>query len=86
MTPKLLWSQLKKECKAYFDWELESDSCDSFVEQLQISKVLLLRSFCTKTGIQILLRSVDGIKCKGVFSVKNTYYLSHPGGGVKNGI
>lgn len=39
LTPKLLWAQIRTECKAYFDWELVQDSCEAFVEALQITKV-----------------------------------------------
>ncbi|XP_023320484.1 clustered mitochondria protein homolog [Eurytemora carolleeae] len=59
LTPKLLWAQIRTECKAYFDWELVQDSCEAFVEALQITKVMVLRSFSMKTGIQILLREYN---------------------------
>ena len=39
LTPKLLWAQIKAECKAYFDWELAHESCEAFVDALQITKV-----------------------------------------------
>nr|CAD7432876.1 unnamed protein product [Timema monikensis] len=56
LTPKLLWSQLKGELKAYFDFELVPDSIDSAVEIFSLQKISLLRSFCVKTGVQILLK------------------------------
>ncbi|XP_024084948.1 clustered mitochondria protein homolog isoform X2 [Cimex lectularius] len=56
MTPKSLWAQLKSELKAYYDWELKVDNIDSVVETYGLQKISLLRSFCLKTGIQILLR------------------------------
>jgi protein TIF31 len=59
LTPKLLWAQIKGECKAYFDWELVQESCEAFIETLQITKVMVLRSFSMKTGIQILLREYN---------------------------
>ncbi|GAB6026480.1 hypothetical protein CHUAL_012906 [Chamberlinius hualienensis] len=61
LTPKQLWSNLKAELKAYYGWSLDSDSVDSTIEKYSIQKIPLLRSFCIKTGIQIILReySVD---------------------------
>jgi len=56
LTPKALWAQVKNECKSYYDWDLSMDSIDALTETLSITKVTLLRSFCIKTGIQILLR------------------------------
>jgi len=59
LTPKTLWSQIKTECKAYFDWELTQDSIEGFVDQYQITKMMVLRSFCMKVGVQILLREYN---------------------------
>jgi len=59
LTPKTLWQQIKKECKAYFDWELVQENCESFVETFEITKLMVLRSFCMKTGIQTLLREYN---------------------------
>jgi len=59
LTPETLWDQVKRECKAYFDWELAQESCGAFVEKFQITKMMLLRSFCMKTGIQILIREYN---------------------------
>jgi len=56
LSPKTLWAQIKQEAKQYFDWELPVDYIDSFVDHFSINKVTLLRSFCQKTGVQILLR------------------------------
>jgi len=59
LTPKTLWDQIKKECKAYFDWELQPESCEAFVQKFLITKSMLMRSFCMKTGIQILIREYN---------------------------
>lgn len=59
LTPKLLWNQLKSELKAYFDYDLQSNDIESTVEMYSIQKVSLLRSFCLKTGVQILLRDYN---------------------------
>lgn len=56
LTPKSLWSQLRSDIRSYFDWELTADSIESAVENYDLQKISLLRSFCIKTGVQILLR------------------------------
>lgn len=59
LTPKNLWNQLKSELKSYYDWDLPTDTIDGFVEMFGLQKISLLRSFCLKTGIQILLREYN---------------------------
>ncbi|KAF6204441.1 hypothetical protein GE061_002782 [Apolygus lucorum] len=66
LTPKSLWSQLKSELKAYYDWELKADNVDAAMEMYCLQKISLLRSFCLKTGIQILLREYS-------FDTKNKF-------------
>merc|ERR1712002_352482 len=56
LTPKSLWAQIKSEAKSYFDWNLPVDNIDAFVDMINLNKLTLLRSFCQKTGVQILLR------------------------------
>ena len=56
LTPKTLWQQIKTEAKSYFDWNLGVDNIDSFVEMTKLTKLNLMRSFCQKTGVQVLLR------------------------------
>jgi len=56
LTPKTLWAQIRHEAKNYFNWTLEQDNVDSLVEAFNVNKATLLRSFCQKTGVQILLR------------------------------
>jgi len=56
LTPKALWNLVKAELKSYWDWELGTDSIDATVEKYQVQKVSLLRAFCQRAGIQILLR------------------------------
>lgn len=55
LTPKSLWGDLESELKSYYDWDLKVDGVDVAVEMYKVQKVSLLRSFCLKTGIQILL-------------------------------
>lgn len=59
ITPKSLWQQLKQELKSYFDYELQTNDIDSTVETYGFPKISLLRSFCLKTGLQILLRDYN---------------------------
>merc|ERR1712079_523055 len=56
LTPKTLWQQIKNEAKSYFDWNLPVDNIDGFVEMIKLTKLNLLRSFCQKTGVQVMLR------------------------------
>ncbi|XP_013790662.1 clustered mitochondria protein homolog, partial [Limulus polyphemus] len=59
LTPRSFWSSLKAELLSYYNWTLEMESVDAFVEHYGIQKVSLLRSFCMKTGIQILLKEYN---------------------------
>lgn len=60
LTPKTLWGQIKADLKAYYDWETPaSESLDSTIEHYHLQKISLLRGFCIKTGIQILLREYN---------------------------
>ncbi|XP_028155522.2 clustered mitochondria protein homolog isoform X1 [Diabrotica virgifera virgifera] len=59
LTPKTLWNQIKTELKAYFDYELLSSDIETTIETYSLQKISLLRSFCIKTGIQILLRDYN---------------------------
>lgn len=56
LTPKNLWSQIRSELKAYYDWELPCDNIESCIDTFGLQKISLLRSFCIKAGIQILMR------------------------------
>lgn len=59
MTQKSLWQQIKKECKAYWDFDLGCDNIEAAVETFKFHKLGLLRAFCLKVGIQILLREYN---------------------------
>ncbi|XP_041781499.1 clustered mitochondria protein homolog [Anopheles merus] len=71
LTSKALWAQIRQELKAYWDFELtveqpakegkESkaaviDSIEPLIGAFKLQKISLLRSFCLKTGVQILLQ------------------------------
>lgn len=59
ITPKSLWQQIKKECKSYWDYDLGCDSIETSVEKFGFQRVSILRAFCLKVGIQILLREYN---------------------------
>ncbi|KAB7494599.1 Clustered mitochondria-like protein [Armadillidium nasatum] len=56
LSPKSLWSQIKSNVKSYFDWNMKTDSIDVTTEKYGLQKVSLLRSFCLKCGLQVVLR------------------------------
>ncbi|KAK0087716.1 hypothetical protein PV326_005064 [Microctonus aethiopoides] len=60
LTPKVLWQQIKNDLKSYYDWETpSSESLDTTIDYFHLQKISLLRGFCIKTGIQILLREYN---------------------------
>ncbi|KAM4808065.1 clustered mitochondria protein homolog [Rhinophrynus dorsalis] len=59
MTPVDLWKQIHQKAKDSFDFTLKCDSVDQLVERFNLQKVSLLREFCVKTGIQVLLREYN---------------------------
>ncbi len=56
LTPKSLWSQIRSEIKAYYDWELSTTNVEQTCSVYGLHRLCLLRSFCMKNGVQILLR------------------------------
>ncbi|XP_065079467.1 clustered mitochondria protein homolog [Ochlerotatus camptorhynchus] len=73
LTPKSLWSQIQQELKSYWDYELlpagVHDSADPIVAHYRLQKISLLRAFCLKTGVQILLREYNfEMKNKSTFA------------------
>ncbi|RWS13928.1 hypothetical protein B4U79_14102 [Dinothrombium tinctorium] len=59
LTSKLLWSNLKSDLDSFYGYKLTGDTLDSVVEFYGLQKVSILRSFCIKAGIQILLRDYN---------------------------
>lgn len=60
LTPKAIWQQIKADLKSYYDWDTPaSESLDATIEYFHLQKISLLRGFCVKTGIQILLREYN---------------------------
>ncbi|XP_017838364.1 protein clueless isoform X2 [Drosophila busckii] len=58
-TPRSLWQQIRKEAKSYWNWELDCDSIETAVSKYGLSRISLLRAFCLKVGIQVLLREYN---------------------------
>uniref|UniRef100_A0A182JQA8 Clustered mitochondria protein homolog n=1 Tax=Anopheles christyi TaxID=43041 RepID=A0A182JQA8_9DIPT len=68
LTSKALWSQIRQELKSYWDFDLKVetakegkgatsiDSIEPLIGAFKLQKISLLRSFCLKTGVQILLQ------------------------------
>lgn len=60
LTQKSLWQQIKRELKAYFDFDLGVEaSIDAVIDSYKLNKLTMLRAFCLKVGIQILLREYN---------------------------
>uniref|UniRef100_A0A6M2E259 Putative translation initiation factor eif3 subunit n=1 Tax=Xenopsylla cheopis TaxID=163159 RepID=A0A6M2E259_XENCH len=59
LTQKSLWTQIRHELKSYWDFEPKADSLDSYIDNYGLLKISLLRSFCLKVGLQILLRDYN---------------------------
>lgn len=62
LNQKTLWQQIKRELKAYYDFDLNcgsETSVDSASETYKFHKLGFLRAFCLKVGIQILLREYN---------------------------
>lgn len=59
LSPKLLWTSIKNEIDSYYGFKLNFDSVDTLCEVQSLQKISLLRSFCMKCGIQILLREYN---------------------------
>jgi hypothetical protein len=54
LTPKSLWAQIKAELKSYYDWDLQSDSLESMVEQFNLQKISLLRYMFSSHYVALL--------------------------------
>lgn len=59
LSQKSLWQQIRKELKQYWDFDLACDYVESAVEIYRFHKLSLMRAFCLKVGVQILLREYN---------------------------
>lgn len=59
-TPKSLWSNILSELNLYYGHDLtNTTSLDQLIEEHKLHKIIFLRLFCIKTGVQILLREYN---------------------------
>ncbi|GFQ78441.1 clustered mitochondria protein homolog [Trichonephila clavata] len=69
LSTKIFWTNMKNELLSYYAWDLPCDTVDAIVEHFSLQKISILRIFCIKTGIQILLREYNfDHKSKPIFS------------------
>jgi hypothetical protein len=54
LSPKSLWKAIKDEAFSYYHFEMNVDSIDGVCEAYGLQKVSILRTFCIKTGVQVL--------------------------------
>ena len=59
LTPKSFWISLRSELSSYYAYILRADNMDDAVVKFGLQKVSLLRSFCIKTGVQVLLKEYN---------------------------
>jgi len=58
-TPKTMWTKVTEEIQEYYSYKLDCDCLETTVETHMVQKVSLLRSFCKKVSLQILLREYN---------------------------
>ena len=56
LTPKTLWHRIKTEIQEYYSFALDAEGVDGAVQLYGLHKISLLRAFCLKCGMQVLLR------------------------------
>lgn len=56
LTPRSLWQKITAEVKEYYGFTIEAEGVDAAVQRYRLQKVTLLRAFCLRCGVQILLR------------------------------
>ncbi|EDO49938.1 predicted protein, partial [Nematostella vectensis] len=59
LTPEELWKTIIEDVNTNFAYQIEGDNCDGVFERYSIQRISVLRSFCIRNGIQILLREYD---------------------------
>lgn len=58
-TSKSLWSSILSELDQYYNYNLDATSLDQLIDEHHLHKIIFLRSFCIKTGVQVLLREYN---------------------------
>ncbi|KAK4336525.1 hypothetical protein RND71_044241 [Anisodus tanguticus] len=56
LTPKLFLEKLKEDLSSHYSYNLKGATTEEIFNEFNINKVSVLRSFCLKTGIQLLLQ------------------------------
>ncbi|CAF3343891.1 unnamed protein product [Rotaria sp. Silwood1] len=56
LTSKTFWLQLTNEAKARYNFDLNCDDIENFLEKYNARRTCILRSFCSKTGLQLSMR------------------------------
>lgn len=59
LSQKTLWQAIRKELKQYWDFDLGCDNIEAAVDQYRFHKLSLMRAFCLKVGVQMLLREYN---------------------------
>lgn len=58
-TSKSLWSSILSELEQYYNYTLQTSNLDQLIDEHHLHKIIFLRSFCIKTGVQVLLREYN---------------------------
>lgn len=66
--PRGLWQRLTTEMQKYYGFTLEAEGVNAALQRYKLQKVTLLRTFCLRCGVQVLLRdyAVDGRQAEAV--------------------
>ena len=56
LTPKSFLDKLKEDLQQHYSFTLKGSSIEEVADIYKLNKITVLRSFCLKTGVQILLR------------------------------
>lgn len=59
-TSRSLWSSIVAEIEQYYGYDISQvASLDHLIDEHKLHKIIFLRSFCVKTGVQVLLREYN---------------------------
>lgn len=56
LTPKIFLDKLKEDLQSHYSFNLEGSTIEEIAEKYKLNKASILRCFCLKTGVQLLLR------------------------------
>lgn len=75
LTPKSLWLQIKQESKNYFGFTLQCDGVEATIEKYNLQKISLLRSVCSRCGVQLKLRDYSLSRNQELFTDEDVVNL-----------